>query len=252
MSFVVVIPARYQSTRLPGKPLLEVAGKPILQHVVEKARQSGADEVIVATDDQRIKQYCDLMGIPVCMTAADHQSGTDRIEEVCRLKAYAADRVIVNVQGDEPMIPPAVIDQVADNLDSRPDYGICTLYEPMEFMPHVLDPNAVKVVTSESGRALYFSRAPIPWPRDAVIQAGNIKAVDAGNFKRHVGIYAYRASVLQQFVGWAPSPLEEQEKLEQLRALENGVLIHAEQACHSIPPGVDTRQDLDNLRVLLA
>ena len=252
MSFIVVIPARYESTRLPGKPLLDIAGKPMLQHVVDRARESQASEVVVATDNVRIEQYCQLMSIPVCMTSDQHQSGTDRIEEVCRQRQLDDATIVVNVQGDEPMIPPAVINQVAANLQTHPEAGICTLYETMDSMEQVLDPNAVKVVTDARGMALYFSRSPIPYPRDSVSAEQPLQSCDPGLFRRHVGIYAYRVAVLHDFVRWAPSALEQTEKLEQLRALENGVRIHAERSCELIPAGVDTHTDLDKIRMLLA
>lgn len=248
MSFIVVIPARYQSSRLPGKPLLDIAGKPMLQHVVERARKSQARDVVVATDDQRIQAFCQQMQIPVCMTSSSHQSGTDRIEEVCRQLGLDDDEIVVNVQGDEPMIPPAVIDQVAGNLKMEKRAGICTLYEVMQDKQEVLNPNAVKVVVDEHGMALYFSRAMIPFPRDDA----DSQALDPAQFKRHIGIYAYRVNVLRQFVSWPRGKLEQLEKLEQLRAMEQGVRIHIEACCENMPAGVDTPEDLNNVRMLLA
>jgi 3-deoxy-manno-octulosonate cytidylyltransferase (CMP-KDO synthetase) len=245
MSFIVIIPARYQSSRLPGKPLLDIAGKPMLMHVVERARQSSARAVYVATDDERIRAACTDAGVPVCMTDPLHASGTDRSAEVAGQLGLADDSIVVNVQGDEPLIPPAVIDQVAANLAVRPGTGICTLYAPLVDAAEFHNPNAVKLVTDALGRVLYFSRAPIPWPREG-LDTGSLALA-----KRHVGLYAYRVKVLQQFVAWPPSPLEETEKLEQLRAMYHGIEIHAAQCCEYIPAGVDTQADLDHIRLLL-
>lgn len=243
--FIVVIPARFQSVRLPGKPLLDIAGKPMVLHVVERARASAARAVYVATDDARIAEACHKAGAEVCMTGADHSTGTDRIEEVTRQLGLAHDAIVVNVQGDEPLIPPTVINQVARNLAARPDAGICTLYAPILSAEEFHNPNAVKLVTDLAGKVLYFSRAPMPWPRDGHTPDSLALA------KRHIGLYAYRVEVLQQFVRWAPSPLEATEKLEQLRAMENGIAIHAELCCAPIPAGVDTQEDLHAVRQLL-
>lgn len=245
MTFTVVIPARYQSSRLPGKMLLDVGGRPMVLRVVERALQSGAANVYVATDDTRIQAACATAGVAVLMTRPTHASGTDRIAEVADQLGLADDAVIVNVQGDEPLIPPAVIDQVAANLAARPAAGICTLYAPVADEAEFRNPNAVKLVTDAAGRVLYFSRAPIPWPRDGFTPA-HLALV-----KRHIGLYAYRASVLRQFVTWPVSPLEDSEKLEQLRAMHHGIVLHAERCCEFIPPGVDTAADLDHVRRLL-
>ncbi len=246
MSFTVVIPARYQSSRLPGKMLLDVAGKPMVLRVVERALRSMADAVYVATDDERIRAACEGAGVKVLMTSPAHTTGTDRITEAAQQIGLGDDAIVVNVQGDEPLIPPAVIDQVAANLAARPHTGICTLYAPVTDEAEFRNPNAVKLVTDGEGRVLYFSRAPIPWPRDGLTSAGLALA------KRHIGLYAYRVGVLKQFVTWPPSPVEESEKLEQLRAMHNGVSIHAERCCAFIPPGVDTAADLEHVRQLLA
>lgn len=242
--FVVVIPARYQSQRLPGKPLLDIAGKPMLMHVVDRARQSGARAVYVATDDARIQAACEAAGVPLCLTSAEHSTGTDRIEEVTRQLGLGPSDIVVNVQGDEPLIPPAVIDQVAAGLANTPEAGIYTLGVPITDREEFHNPNAVKLVGAANGRVLYFSRAPIPWPRDEAT------AVPAGAC-RHVGLYAYRVEVLQHFVSWPLGELEQIEKLEQLRALGQGVAIHAALACEPIPAGVDTQADLDAVRRLL-
>lgn len=258
MSFVVVIPARYASTRLPGKPLADIHGKPMVQHVVEKALQSGAERVIVATDDERVQQalapFAAAAGVEVCMTSPDHQSGTERLAEVCRHYGFAADTIVVNVQGDEPLIPPAIIRQVADNL-AVATAPMATLSVPIHDAEEVFNPNAVKVVTDREGYALYFSRAPIPWDRDRFAAsdpvAGSREQIGA-HYQRHIGIYAYRAGFIQRYVGWAPSALEQVEALEQLRVLWYGEKIHVAQALEAPPVGVDTQVDLDKVRALLA
>ncbi len=241
MKYSVVIPARYAATRLPGKPLLDIGGKPMLQHTWERASESSAERVIVATDDTRIEAAAKGFGAEVCMTSAEHRSGTDRIQEVTRKLGFADEHIVVNVQADEPLIPPAVIEQVAANLDIH-EAGIATLCETITSADEVANPNAVKVVMSRSGRALYFSRSTIPHAASA----------SAGNCYRHIGLYAYRVEVLNRFVTWPASSLELTEKLEQLRALDNDVLIHVEPSRESIPAGVDTEQDLEAVRRLLA
>ncbi|ELM3617852.1 3-deoxy-manno-octulosonate cytidylyltransferase [Aeromonas sobria] len=254
MSFVVVIPARYASTRLPGKPLADIHGKPMVQHVVEKALQSGADRVIVATDDQRVAQVLAATGVEVCMTSPDHQSGTERLAEVCRHYGFAADTIIVNVQGDEPLIPPAIIRQVADNLAAA-TAPMATLSVPIKDAEEAFNPNAVKVVTDKDGYALYFSRACIPWDRDrfaASDRAAGSHEQIGGHYQRHIGIYAYRAGFIQRYVDWAPSVLEQVEALEQLRVLWYGEKIHVAQALEAPPVGVDTQADLEKVRALLA
>lgn len=248
MSFVVVIPARYASTRLPGKPLAEIHGKPMVQHVVEKALQSGADRVIVATDDERVQQaLAGQTGFEVCMTSKDHQSGTERLAEVCRHYGFAADTIVVNVQGDEPLIPPVIIRQVADNLAAA-TAPMATLSVPIQDAEEAFNPNAVKVVTDKDGYALYFSRASIPWDRDRF--AANREQI-GDHYQRHIGIYAYRAGFIQRYVDWAPSLLEQVEALEQLRVLWYGEKIHVAQALEAPPVGVDTQADLDKVRALL-
>ena len=252
MSFVVVIPARYASTRLPGKPLADIHGKPMVQYVVEKALQSGADRVIVATDDERVQQalapFAAAAGFEVCMTSPDHQSGTERLAEVCRHYGFAADTIIVNVQGDEPLIPPVIIRQVADNLAAA-SAPMATLSVPIRDAEEAFNPNAVKVVTDREGYALYFSRASIPWDRDRFAQS---REQIGDHYQRHIGIYAYRAGFIQRYVDWAPSVLEQVEALEQLRVLWYGEKIHVAQALQAPPVGVDTQADLDKVRALLA
>lgn len=249
MSFIVVIPARHGSSRLPGKPLLELAGKPMVQRVWEQACQSDAGRVIIATDDQRIRDVARGFGAEVCLTATRHSSGTDRLEEVAQQLGFAPGAVVVNVQGDEPRIPPAVIDQVAANLSAHPEASVATLCAPLETLEELRNPNAVKVVMDERGIALYFSRAPIPWPRDAMAEGS--EGLPLGNWWRHLGLYAYRCEFLHRFVHWPPSPLEQLEQLEQLRALSQGERIHVAPACEPVPPGVDTAEDLARVRAAL-
>ncbi|SFG41598.1 3-deoxy-manno-octulosonate cytidylyltransferase [Neptunomonas qingdaonensis] len=251
MGFSVIIPARYASTRFPGKPLADIAGKPMVQHVYERACQSEAERVIVATDDDRIADAARSFGAEVCMTKADHPSGTDRLQEVVHSLGFYADDIVVNVQGDEPLIPPRVINQVAHNLKAEPEAGIATLSEPIEDLASLLNPNVVKVVTDARGMAMYFSRAPVPWPRDEF--SANQQLMPACySWQRHIGIYAYRVKMLNEFVRWAPAPIEETECLEQLRAMWNGARIHVEVADELPPAGVDTPEDLERLRLLFA
>ncbi|WP_122671079.1 3-deoxy-manno-octulosonate cytidylyltransferase [Pseudomonas viridiflava] len=248
--FTVVIPARYGSSRFPGKPLKVIAGKPMVQLVWEQARKSSAQRVVVATDDVRIFEACQAFGAEVLMTRDDHNSGTDRLAEVAAQLGLAADAIVVNVQGDEPMIPPAVIDQVASNLAAHPEAGISTLAEPIDDVAALFNPNVVKVSSDINGLALTFSRAPLPWARDAL--AANRDELPAGvPFRRHIGIYAYRAGFLHDFVTWGPCMLENTENLEQLRALWNGVRIHVADALEAPPAGVDTPEDLERVRRLL-
>ena len=249
MSFTVVIPARYASSRLPGKPLLDIAGKPMIQHVYERAIQSSASEVIIATDDARIAKVAASFNARVCMTDAAHESGTDRLQEVVSQLGLDGQHIVVNVQGDEPLIPPAVIDQVAADLLANPTAAIATLVERITDKDDVFNPNAVKAVMDANGRALYFSRAPIPWARDE-FAAANSSLPPATHYYRHIGIYAYRVQFLHQFVQWPPGLLERTEKLEQLRAMENGVEIHIAEAITAIPAGIDTQADLDKVRAL--
>ncbi|MAN53041.1 MULTISPECIES: 3-deoxy-manno-octulosonate cytidylyltransferase [unclassified Marinimicrobium] len=250
MSFYVVIPARYASSRLPAKPLKDIAGKPMIQHVYERARESAATQVIIATDDERIEQAARAFGATVCMTSADHQSGTDRLQEVVSQLGLPDDAIVVNVQGDEPLIPPAVINQVAQNLAGDSSASVATLCEPIELVEDFCNPNIVKVVMDAHGRALYFSRAPIPYPRDAFAGEGRALPEDFVA-RRHIGIYAYRVGLLHRFVTWDQAPLERFESLEQLRVMWQGESIHVAEACRPVPGGVDTELDLDRVRRLL-
>ena len=250
--FSIIIPARYGSTRLPGKPLLDIAGKPMIQRVYEQATMAGAEQVVVATDDARISDVVASFGGQVVMTAVDHPSGTDRLQEVAAHLKLAEDAIVVNVQGDEPLIPPRVIAQVAHNLDGHPRAAVATLSEPIGNAADFRNPNIVKVVSDCEGLALYFSRAPIPWPREHFQAGVDVAALPAGvNPQRHLGIYAYRVAQLNHFVTWPPAPLETIECLEQLRFLANGSRIHVAETCEPVPGGVDTREDLERVAELL-
>ncbi len=252
MSFTVIIPARYASSRFPGKPLADLNGKPMLQHVYERACESEAVRVVIATDDQRIADVATGFGAEVCMTSEDHPSGTDRLQEVVQKLGYYSDDIVVNVQGDEPMVPPRIINQVAHNLMAMPEAGIATLSEPIETVDALMNPNVVKVVTDTRGMAMYFSRAPIPWPRDAFMSGTTDELPDGFDWQRHIGLYAYRVKMLNDFVRWAPAPLELTECLEQLRALWNGVGIHVAVADEIPPAGVDTPEDLARVAAIMA
>lgn len=250
MSFTVVIPARYGSTRLPGKPLLDIDGVAMVQRVWEQAGRSDAERIVIATDDARVEEVAGSFGAEVCMTSAQHPSGTDRLEEVARKLNMDAGAVVVNVQGDEPLIPPAVINQVAANLSAREHIEVATLCEPITGIGELTSPHVVKVVAGDDGLALYFSRAPVPWPRDAFGRDPDHMPRE-GRWLRHIGIYAYRAGFLHRFVAWPPAPAEKLEHLEQLRALHYGVGIHVAQAVEAVPGGVDTEVDLELVRSML-
>jgi 3-deoxy-manno-octulosonate cytidylyltransferase (CMP-KDO synthetase) len=247
----VVIPARFASVRLPGKPLLVIAGKPLLQWVHERARASGAAEVIVATDDPRIAAAAAAFGARVTLTAATHPSGTDRIAEVARVQRWDDADIVVNVQGDEPLMPAALIDQVAALLQQYPQADIATLCAPVPTLPAFLDPNVVKVIIDRHQRALYFSRAPIPWHRDGA-PAGLASQTNHAGARRHIGLYAYRVSALRLLASLPPTPLEQAEKLEQLRALENGMEIRIAEASVTPGPDVNTPEDLQRVAALLS
>ena len=244
--FHVVIPARYAASRLPGKPLLRIGEKPLIQWVWESARASGAASVLVATDDERIRDAAAGFGAECVMTSARHASGTDRIAEVVRLRGFGPDEAIVNLQGDEPLMPPSVIAQGAAAL--RPGIGMTTAVAPVEGLAQFLDANCVKALRARDGRALYFSRAPVPWPRDRV--AEDRPTAFAGAW-RHIGIYAYRVASLLEFAAWPPTWLEVTEKLEQLRALEHGMRIQLVTLAEAPPAGVDTAEDLARVRCRL-
>lgn len=249
-AFSVVIPARFASSRLPGKPLQAIAGKPMIQHVWEQACQSAAQQVVVATDDARIVEACRAFGAEVLLTKSEHNSGTDRLAEVAGQLGLASNAIVVNVQGDEPLIPPAIIDQVAANLAAHPEAAIATLAEPIVDAETLFNPNVVKVVSDLNGLALTFSRAPLPWARDD-FASGRERLPTGVPYRRHIGIYAYRAGFLHDFVAWGPCWLENTECLEQLRALWRGVRIHVDDALQAPPAGVDTPEDLERVRRLL-
>ncbi|GAC1461432.1 MAG: 3-deoxy-manno-octulosonate cytidylyltransferase [Steroidobacteraceae bacterium] len=249
--FRVVIPARYAAARLPGKPLLPLAGKPLVQWVHERASAAGAQQVLIATDDDLIVSAAHSFGAEVVMTAATHASGTDRIAEVARAHGWAPAGVVVNVQGDEPLMPTALIRQVAALLEAHADADMATLASPITAVSEFLDPNTVKVVADGAGRALYFSRAPIPWNRDGA-PAGLASQRDLKGARRHVGIYAYRVAALLRLAELPVSALEASEKLEQLRALENGFDIRVGDAAERPGPDVNTLADLERLRAQIA
>ncbi|NWA44277.1 3-deoxy-manno-octulosonate cytidylyltransferase [Pseudomonas reactans] len=248
MSFIAIIPARFASSRLPGKPLADIGGKPMVVHVMERAKESGADRVIVATDHPDVFAAVEAAGGEVCMTRADHQSGTERLAEVIELYGFSDKDIIVNVQGDEPLVPPVIIKQVADNLASC-EAGMATLAVPIETAEEAFNPNAVKVVMDVNGYALYFSRATIPWERERFAKS---RETVGDTFLRHIGIYAYRAGFIRRYVNWAPSPLENIELLEQLRVLWYGEKIHVAVAKEVPSVGVDTPEDLQRVREFLA
>lgn len=240
----IIIPARYHSTRLPGKPLADVGGKPLLERVYERARASGAQNVVIATDDDRIRRAAENFGATVCMTAAAHASGTDRIGEAVTKLGLSEHEIVVNLQGDEPLIPPALIRRVAETLANRADAVVATACHPITDAETLNNPNAVKVVCDGDGYALYFSRAPIPWPRARMAGARDapIRAL------RHIGLYAYRAGFIARFCAWRPCPMEEAEQLEQLRVLWHGERIAIYVAEEAPPNGVDTPEDLERVR----
>ncbi len=246
MEFKVVIPARFASVRLPGKPLLEIAGKPMIEHVHARALESAAHEVVIATDDGRIADTAAGFGARVCMTREGHHSGTDRIAEVVEKMAWGKNSIVVNLQGDEPTMPALLIDQVATDMAAHETAGMTTLSAPIQDKALLFDPHVVKVVTDIHGYALYFSRAPIPWHRDEFIDRERPLPQDNG-FARHIGLYAYRAGYLKQFVAWDHAPIERAESLEQLRVLWHGGRIHVSQALVEPGHGVDTQDDLKRI-----
>ena len=246
IAFHVVIPARHASTRLPGKPLLHIAGKPIVVRVAEQAAKSGAQQILIATDHHAIANSVHEHGFKACLTSENHNSGTDRIAEVVEQQAWSDETIVVNVQGDEPMMPPELIHAVARHLHDHPDCAIATACHAIHDEAAMLNPNIVKTVLDKNGNALYFSRAPIPYPRDAF--AAN-QGLPAGMpVLRHIGIYAYRASFLRAYGLLAPAAIEQYESLEQLRALYHGYKIGVVITANAPPAGVDTEQDLHAAR----
>ena len=251
IDFVVIIPARFASTRLPGKPMLNIGGKPMVIHVADRARASGAAEIIIATDHADIEQAAQRHGYTAMLTRPDHASGTDRIAEVTARRNYPPERIVVNVQGDEPLIEPDVIRGVAQQLADRPDTAIATACCPVTEAAQLVNPNVVKVVLDKDGYALYFSRAPIPYARDEF--ASGISSIPAGlPVYRHIGIYAYRSAFLAGYSRLAPAPIEQFEALEQLRALWHG--HHISVAVTTVAPhaGVDTVEDLARVKAILS
>ncbi len=241
--FKVVIPARYASTRLPGKPLLDIAGKPMIVHVCERAQEADAGQVVVATDDQRIFDTVTALGIQVVMTDPNHQSGTERIAEVASTLGWADNEIIVNLQGDEPLIPPEYIRDVAAALAGQQQAGIATLAAKIQDADEIFNPNAVKVVLDKNGYALYFSRAPMPWNR-ASFPAHHVIDATGLPHLRHIGMYAYTVGFLQRYCGWSTSPLEGIESLEQLRILWHGEKVLVKIVDKTPEAGVDTEEDL--------
>lgn len=249
MDFKIVIPARYASSRLPGKPLLDIAGKPMIQRVYETACAGQASEVVIATDDQRILDVAEGFGAKVCLTAVNHPSGTDRIAEVANKMGWSDDTIVVNLQGDEPRMPPSLPDQVAQDMQTHARADIATLSTQILEREQLFDPHVVKVVTDAEGYALYFSRAPIPWHRDEFLHNNN--PLPAGvEFARHIGLYAYRVGYLERYVNLPPAPMEQAESLEQLRVLWHGGCIHVSVAASEPGPGIDTADDLVRVRRL--
>ncbi|HEX6361984.1 MAG TPA: 3-deoxy-manno-octulosonate cytidylyltransferase [Albitalea sp.] len=246
MTFHVLIPARLASTRLPNKPLADIAGVPMVVRVAQRAAQSGAQQVVVAADDTAIVAACQTHGVPALLTRTDHASGSDRLAEACALLGLDGDALVVNVQGDEPLIEPALVRACADVLAEHPDCVMGTVAHAIATEADFANPNVVKVVCDAAGRALYFTRAPVPWWRDG---AG---ALPSPAPLRHMGVYAYRASFLRRFPTLAPSPLERIEALEQLRVLWHGERIAVHVSADAPGPGVDTPEDLERVRRLFA
>jgi len=249
--FTVLIPARYASTRLPGKPLADLGGRPMVVRVAERARESGAARVVVATDDERVKRACEAHGVEALMTRDDHPTGTDRLAEAAALLGLPAEAIVVNVQGDEPLLAPALIDRMARLLARHGDASIATACHAIDDADEAFNPNVVKVVRDAHGYALYFSRATIPWARDAF--AADRGALPAGlPIFRHYGLYAYRVAFLARYPTLAPAPIERFEALEQLRALWHGHRIVVDVTEGTPAPGVDTPEDLERVRAILA
>jgi len=248
--FVVIVPARLASTRLPRKPLADIGGVPMVVRVARAAADSGAERVTVAADSAEIVDACSAHGVEALLTRADHASGTDRLAEAVGYLGLADDALVVNVQGDEPLMPAAVVRRVAEALAQRTDCAIATACHPLHDAAEFFSPNVVKVVTDANGRALYFSRAPIPWSRDA-FAAGRDRLPPGLPARRHIGLYAYRAGFLRRFPQLPPAPLEQHECLEQLRALAHGFGIAVIELPEALPPGVDTPEDLERVRAML-
>jgi 3-deoxy-manno-octulosonate cytidylyltransferase (CMP-KDO synthetase) len=249
-SFKIVIPARFSSSRLPGKPLISLAGKPMIQHVYERALATGVEDIVIATDDERIEQAAQSFGAQVVMTSPKHENGTERIAEVARIKNWSADTVIVNLQGDEPLIPKSLIELTAKGLLEHSEAGMSSICTPIHSDADAFNPNVVKVVLNKDNFALYFSRASIPWDRDAYKNNQAHKTQKMPVY-RHIGMYGYRVSFLQQYSAMQPCVLETTEALEQLRALWYGVKIHMGVIDQAPSHGVDTLEDARRVEILL-
>jgi 3-deoxy-manno-octulosonate cytidylyltransferase (CMP-KDO synthetase) len=244
MKFDVVIPARFASSRLPGKPLREIAGRPMILHTVDRALGSGAARVLVATDDERIQDVVRCAGVECLMTRSDHETGSDRLAEVVDLLGHRDDALIVNLQGDEPLMPPTLLETVAHRLAADAKAGVATLAIPIRAVDELFDPNVVKVVTDDASRALYFSRAPIPFVRDAFATGRPASLPPDVPFLRHLGVYAYRAGTLRRFAALPPARVELGERLEQLRLMSAGITIALDVIDEAPACGVDTEEDL--------
>lgn len=248
--FSVAIPARHGSRRLPGKPLRLIAGRPMIEHVHRRAVESGAHEVIIATDDTRVRDAAEAFGADVCMTSSAHPSGTDRLAEVARVRGWDADRIVVNLQGDEPLMDPELIRRVATDLAGHTDAGMTTVCSPIRTSGELFDPHVVKVVLDRNDYAMYFSRAVIPWDREAFASTTEELPPESEHY-RHIGLYAYRAASLRRLSELEPCGLERTESLEQLRALWNGIRIHVTIVDEAVGHGVDTEEDLARVEEIL-
>jgi 3-deoxy-manno-octulosonate cytidylyltransferase (CMP-KDO synthetase) len=251
VKFAVIIPARFGSTRLPGKPLKDIVGKPMIQHVYERALESGAERVIVATDDEKIEKAVKEFGGESCLTSDKHHSGTDRITEVADTLQLGDEEIVVNLQGDEPLMPSSVVRQVAESLANNANASMSTLCTPITTAAELFDPHTVKVVRDENDMAVYFSRASIPWDRDAFASTTE-ELPEKSIHYRHIGLYAYRAGFLRQYIQWPPCDMEKMESLEQLRPIWHGHRIHVTEALEIPLVGVDTERDLEIVRAYLA
>lgn len=257
MSFHVIIPARYDSKRLPGKVLLDIGGKPMIQRVYERAQQSAAESITIATDDDRIAEVCEQFGADVCMTDPSHRSGTLRVAEAVEAIGFDKDEIIINLQADEPVIPRGMIAQLAADIEAHELAKVATLATPLKSIDELFDPNVVKVALNYRHYAIYFSRAPIPWNRDHFSNLLDKEMLnkalisDLSQYYRHIGLYAFRAGFLGVYANWATPFIEKVEDLEQLRILHNGYKIHVGLTELQVPAGVDTAQELEQLRAAL-
>ncbi len=252
VDFIVIIPARYASTRLPGKPLRLIHGEPMIRHVYDCALASGAARTVVATDDDRILRVATDFGAEVLMTSPHHRSGTERLAEVVDCLQLPDTSVVVNLQGDEPLMPVSLVRQVATAMHQHTTAALATLCTPIHNTADLFDPHVVKVVRDAKGYATYFSRAPIPWDRDGFPLRGEDRELSSGSYYRHIGLYAYRADFIRAYHTLAPSPWERLESLEQLRAIYHGWRIYVEEAITTPGPGVDTEADLDRVRAMFS